>query len=777
MKYLILTLIVTLLSITSFSQLNTILLSHVNYQQLHQANLNDVWGYVDETGKEYAIVGTTEGTSILDVSDPTSPIEIFWIAGSSSIWRDPCVHGDYAYVTTEANDGLLIIDLSPLPSSSVLPTSTYFGTTTPQLLSAHTCFVDENGFAYVFGSNRGNGGALILDVQTNPMQPTEVGFFDNWYVHDGFVRNDTMFLAHISDGFVSLVDVSYKANPILLGTKNTPNNFSHNIWPSDDGQTVFTTDEVSGAFLAAYNISDPQNIVEIDRIQNSPGQGVIPHNAHVRGNHLISSYYSDGIVVHDITYPDNMVKVAEFDTYPTQTSGFDGCWGVYPFLPSGNLLASDITEGLFIIGLNYQQASYLEGMVTDASTLAAIQGVSIQIIADDQVELSRVDGSYKTGILATGTYDVIYSKVGYYSQTLSVQLVQGQIVIQNVQLIPIPPFQLTINVYDASTSLPIADALIQMKVPLLEQQGITNGLGQEQMTLYYQEQYDVSVVKWGYFPSCFNQVVDQNTGVLNIYLEKGYHDEFTFDLGWIVGGNATTGMWERGIPNSTSSGSAPGNDAEFDCTDKAYITGNDATLNPDLDDVDGGVTLLTSPSMDLSSYTDPYLNFSYWFYCFHGNTPDDTLKIVVTNGFTAVVIAKLPAYENLFYQWVPMSIRLSDYIVPSATMQIVFRVSDNDPNVNITEAGIDYFYISNSNVLDVNSSAMEEGVIYPNPTSGNLTVKSAMSIGDFELLDLNGKVVLSGISHKSEMELDISALKSGFYIFKSTDFNSKVLKD
>jgi choice-of-anchor B domain-containing protein len=777
MKYLILTLIVTLLSITSFSQLNTILLSHVNYQQLHQANLNDVWGYVDETGKEYAIVGTTEGTSILDVSDPTSPIEIFWIAGSSSIWRDPCVHGDYAYVTTEANDGLLIIDLSPLPSSSVLPTSTYFGTTTPQLLSAHTCFVDENGFAYVFGSNRGNGGALILDVQTNPMQPTEVGFFDNWYVHDGFVRNDTMFLAHISDGFVSLVDVSDKANPILLGTKNTPNNFSHNIWPSDDGQTVFTTDEVSGAFLAAYNISDPQNIVEIDRIQNSPGQGVIPHNAHVRGNHLISSYYSDGIVVHDITYPDNMVKVAEFDTYPTQTSGFDGCWGVYPFLPSGNLLASDITEGLFIIGLNYQQASYLEGMVTDASTLAAIQGVSIQIIADDQVELSRVDGSYKTGILATGTYDVIYSKVGYYSQTLSVQLVQGQIVIQNVQLIPIPPFQLTINVYDASTSLPIADALIQMKVPLLEQQGITNGLGQEQMTLYYQEQYDVSVVKWGYFPSCFNQVVDQNTGVLNIYLEKGYHDEFTFDLGWIVGGNATTGMWERGIPNSTSSGSAPGNDAEFDCTDKAYITGNDATLNPDLDDVDGGVTLLTSPSMDLSSYTDPYLNFSYWFYCFHGNTPDDTLKIVVTNGFTAVVIAKLPAYENLFYQWVPMSIRLSDYIVPSATMQIVFRVSDNDPNVNITEAGIDYFYISNSNVLDVNSSAMEVGVIYPNPTSGNLTVKSAMSIGDFELLDLNGKVVLSGISHKSEMELDISALKSGFYIFKSTDFNSKVLKD
>ena len=59
------------------AQTNTTLLSHVDYQNLHQANLNDVWGYVDETGKEYAIVGTTKGTSILDVSNPTSPTEIF----------------------------------------------------------------------------------------------------------------------------------------------------------------------------------------------------------------------------------------------------------------------------------------------------------------------------------------------------------------------------------------------------------------------------------------------------------------------------------------------------------------------------------------------------------------------------------------------------------------------------------------------------------------------------------------------------------------------------
>jgi len=213
---------------SSTSQLNIDSLSQIDYQALHNANLNDVWGYVDEMGNEYAIVGTTEGTSVVNVTNPSAPFEVFWKPGSSSIWRDPCVHGDYAYVTTEADDGMLIIDLSPLPGSTALPTAQYTGSSGSPWQSAHTCYVDENGFAYIFGSNRGNGGVIILDTQSSPMAPVEVGVFDNWYVHDGFVRNDTMFLAHILNGFVSLVDVSNKANPVLLGSVVTPDAFSHN---------------------------------------------------------------------------------------------------------------------------------------------------------------------------------------------------------------------------------------------------------------------------------------------------------------------------------------------------------------------------------------------------------------------------------------------------------------------------------------------------------------------------------------------------------------------
>src|SRR5690606_10274877 len=140
------------------------------------------------------------------------------------------------------------------------------------------------------------------------------------------------------------------------------------IWPSDNGQFVYTTDEVSGAFIGAYDITNPSNIIEVDRVQSSPGANVIPHNTHVKDNFLVTSYYSDGIVVHDATYSYNLVEVANFDTYPTQTTGYDGCWGAYPYLPSGNVLATDRETGLFVLGINYTQAAYLEGTVTDAIT-------------------------------------------------------------------------------------------------------------------------------------------------------------------------------------------------------------------------------------------------------------------------------------------------------------------------------------------------------------------------------------------------------------------------
>jgi hypothetical protein len=631
--------------------------------------------------------------------------------------------------------------------------------------------------AYIFGSNRAQGGVIMLDVQTNPMAPIELGVFDDWYAHDGFVRNDTMYLAHINDGFFSMVDVSDKANPVLIGTKHTPNNFTHNIWPSQDGNYVFTTDEVSGAFITSYSIQNSAAIEEADRTQHSPGAGVIPHNTHVKGNFLITSYYSDGITIHDITNPESIILVGDYDTYPTQTSGFDGCWGVYPFLPSGTILAADITEGLYLLNPTYKKASYLVGDVVDAATNLPLSQVSVQIIGNSEADYTNTLGHYSSGILGENVYTIVYSKVGYYPQTIQLNLFQSVVQVQDIQLVPIPPFNLIVNVVETGSGNPISDVQLAFKTELIEQAGLTNGLGEENLTLFYQQEYMVIAGKWGYKTTCFEQLIDENTNVLTIEMESGYMDEFTFDFGWSVAGTATTGIWDRGVPNPTNSGSAPALDAEFDCSDKAFVTGNDNSLNPDHDDIDNGDTRLTSPLMDLTSYTDPHLNFVKWFYCYFGATPDDTLEVIVSNGLTSVSVSKTGSNMSNFSFWEPVSIRLQDYITITNSMTVKFNVSDLNPDINITEAGIDYFFISNENTLDSDVLSNNEILIYPNPFSDQLLI-SGLEIGsEIHVYNVNGQLLLSEKVDKELVELHTELLKSGIYFVKAKNEVFKVIKD
>lgn len=765
-----------LLPLISFSQLNIDSISRVNYQLLHQTELNDVWGYVDETGIEYALVGARKGTSVVSLATPTSPTEVFWEPGMESIWRDLKTWGDFAYITTEAENGLLIIDLSPLPSSNVLTTTYYNGPVGSEWSSAHNLYIDSSGYAYIFGANRGNGGVIILDLNTDPMNPIEVGTFDNWYVHDGYVRNDTMFLAHISDGFLSLVDVTDHSNPILLGTKTTPSNFAHNIWPSNDGNVAFTTDEVSGGYLAAYDVTDPLNIIELDRIQSSPGEGVIPHNVHVLGNYLVTSYYSDGVTVHDITYPNNMILVGQYDTYPQQTTSYDGCWGAYPFLPSGLILAADITEGLFVLSPTYVQAAYLEGDVTDAATLNPITGVQISIVGHNQSDYSIGTGHYATGIVNGGNYSVTYFKVGYFSQTLNVTLTQGIVTIQNVQLVPIPPYNLTVDVIEEGTGLPISNAQIQLSTSLIDHNGITNGIGQEDLVLYYQESYRITAGKWGYLTKCFDQLIDENTGSITIELQKGYYDDFSFDFGWISTGSALDGLWERGKPIATNDG-APSIDADYDCGTKAYVTGVGEELSGNDEDLDAGSAILISPTMDLTSYSDPHLNYVRWFFCKHGATPNDTLRVTVTNGFVSVLIDQIGPDVSQFNQWIPKSIKLSDYLAITSSMQVTFQVSDDEPEGNITEAGVDYFHITNSNVLELSIETKSEFKVYPNPFDASLTIVNAEIGSLLKMVNIQGQTVYEKVVLDDSVKIDLPNIPSGVYFLKMNDQVKKVMKD
>ncbi|MDV7396356.1 hypothetical protein RZS08_33485, partial [Arthrospira platensis SPKY1] len=126
--------------------------------------------------------------------------------------------------------------------------------------------------------------------------------------------------------------------------------------------------------IGAYDVSDLTNIVELDQYRpvGSLGQGVIPHNVHVWDDYLLISYYTDGGRVVDASRPTNLIEVGNFDTWLGNPGGFNGAWGLYPFLPSQTVLVADITNGLFVLRPTFMRACWLEGVVTDSITGANI---------------------------------------------------------------------------------------------------------------------------------------------------------------------------------------------------------------------------------------------------------------------------------------------------------------------------------------------------------------------------------------------------------------------
>ena len=279
------------------------------------------------------------------------------------------------YVTTEAGtSGLQIVNLINLPATN-LAVATWTPTiNSTQLKTIHALHIDEaKGKVYLYGSNIGNQGAIVADIVTNPMAPVYLGTYNNRYIHDGYVRGDTLYACHINQGDLEIVDMTNPAAGVSLADFQTPNNFTHNSWLSQDSKTVFTTDEVPNSFLAAYDISNLSNISELDRIQSKPGTNKYVHNTHILyksgAEYAVTSWYTDGVVVVDVTRPSNMVEVGHYDTSPTDSSSSENSdWGVYPFLPSGTMIVSDMQRGLFVFSPNYVRASYLEGVVMDCNT-------------------------------------------------------------------------------------------------------------------------------------------------------------------------------------------------------------------------------------------------------------------------------------------------------------------------------------------------------------------------------------------------------------------------
>jgi len=385
---------------TGLAQENVTFLSQVPLNQfsLSPSAGNDIWGFTDANGVEYAIMGTRNGTAVFDLSDPSNPVEVGSISGPPNTWRDikvytvndtPGSFEAYAYVTTEASGaGVQIIDLSDVPNGIKLA-NTYTG-----LSSAHNVFMEPNAtdpYVYILGANIAGGGVVVLDV-TDPINPTQIGAWNFFYAHDFYMGDhwaDPAYdgtdigLAFCGGNNMSVIDFSDKTNPQTIDNYTYPNiGYVHSGWVSQDGRYVFVCDELDeqnqgiNTTIRVIDLIDMEN-PELVFTWTGP-TGAIDHNAFVKGGFLHLSNYRRGYTILDISDPLNVEHYGFYDTYPSSDSAqFNGAWGVYPYYESGIVAISDIEAGLFILRPDIDPGFDIQ---LDRSTLSTCVGTSSQSV-------------------------------------------------------------------------------------------------------------------------------------------------------------------------------------------------------------------------------------------------------------------------------------------------------------------------------------------------------------------------------------------------------------
>lgn len=350
MRHSILSLFILFSSINVFSQgLNIELIQSSNPSPISSQNesYSALWGYVAPDNKEYAILGAFDGAYFYEVTPTGNTLVGFLPApqGNFSGWREMKTYSHYAYIVSESqNSTLQIVDLQYLPDSIH-----YVGQfSAPGHSSTHS--ISQSGpYLYLNGANSSFGdGTVVLDLSVNPEQPILRGKWNEYYVHDCRVINDTIWAANIGDDYVSVIDATNKDSLRTIAQwLNLPNPAPHNVALTTDGNYAFVTDENTGpGRLKVWNVSDLQNVLFVTSWFPLGFENAIVHNIEIYDTIAVIAYYSAGVRVLNISDPTNPREIAWYDTYPeSNATGYDGCWGVYMF-PSGIIIASDRKHGL-----------------------------------------------------------------------------------------------------------------------------------------------------------------------------------------------------------------------------------------------------------------------------------------------------------------------------------------------------------------------------------------------------------------------------------------------
>lgn len=347
------------------------LLANYNNPNLPKVDGSDIWndltGYVDPISKkEYIICGSTDSIYFFEISNENT-LKLVDVEFGKSIFarnRDFETYKHYAYCVSDQASGiggLQIFDLQYLPDSvHKVYESNALGTFT------HTIFIDSTLAKMYMCTNLGPFGLSAMDVISlaNPIQPVlhtrlkvpvKPGGFPIFNkVHEMYPRNDTVYLSCEQSGLF-IFDLRDSSNHILLGsiTSYPDQGYNHSSWLNQHGNYILFTDENMGLDMKIFDITNLNDPKFISQFNSHPS--ATPHNAYWYGDLAIVSSYHDGVRVYNLKNPAKPQEVAWYDTHPIvpeNYGGYKGCWGVYPFLPSKRIIASDLTSGIFLFEMD-----------------------------------------------------------------------------------------------------------------------------------------------------------------------------------------------------------------------------------------------------------------------------------------------------------------------------------------------------------------------------------------------------------------------------------------
>jgi choice-of-anchor B domain-containing protein len=354
---------------------NVDLLSVLPLASMGGGNGNDIWGWTDpSSGKEYAIVGRTNGTAFVDVSTPTAPRFLGNLPsnGGSSSWRDMKVYKDHAFIVADfiTGHGMQVFDLTRLRTI-----------TSPQTLTADTVYTgfgpahniainEETGFAYAIGSNTCSGGPHMVDIRT-PKSPKNAGCVSqDGYTHDNqcviYRGPDAAYRGreicfNSNEDTLTIVDVTDKANPVQIVRKGYSGaQYSHQGWLTEDQRYFLLDDELDESRgtdkhtkTYIWDLASLANPVHTGTY-SSPATA-IDHNQYIKGKYSYQSNYQAGLRILDVSgvASAKLTEAGFFDIYPASDEAkFNGSWSNYPYFASGIVLVNGIEQGLVVVKPN-----------------------------------------------------------------------------------------------------------------------------------------------------------------------------------------------------------------------------------------------------------------------------------------------------------------------------------------------------------------------------------------------------------------------------------------